>query len=95
MLTRLSDIRSYRRVSDSVTFLVGISVAQPPITHNDLIWEGNNINQGQLTISLEENVAVIMINNLNVQNTGEGRLLVVHPAENGSESFNLTVWSKY
>ena len=46
-------------------------------------------------MSLEENVAVIVINNLNVQNTGEGRLLVVHPAENGSESFNLTVWSKY
>ena len=86
---------SYHRVGNSVTFHVSISVAQPPVTYNDLIWEGNNIKPGQLTMSLEENVAVIVINNLNVQNTGEGRLLVVHPAENGSESFNLTVWSKY
>ena len=86
---------SYHCVGDSITFHVGISVAQPSVTHSDLIWEGNNIKPGQLTMSLEKNVAVIVINNLNVQNTGEGRLLVVHPAENGSEIFNLTVWSKY
>ena len=43
MLSRLSNKMSYHRVGDSVTFHVGISVAQPPVTYNDLIWEGNNI----------------------------------------------------
>ena len=95
VLTLLSNRVVYRHVGSYVVFQVGISSAQPPVTLNDLVWEGNNIESGQLIISLEDSIAIIKINNLTLSNTGKGRLLVLHQVENKTESFHLTVGSKY
>ena len=95
VLTLLSNRVSYRHVGSYVVFRVGISSAQPPVTLNDLVWEGNNIQSGQLIISLEDSIAIVMINNLTLSNTGKGRLLVLHQVENRTENFYLTVGSKY
>ena len=95
VLTLLSNRVSYHHVGSYVVFRVGISSAQPPVTLNDLVWEGNNIQSGQLVISLEDSIAIVMINNLTLSNTGKGRLLVLHQVENRTENFHLTVGSKY
>ena len=95
VLTLLSNRVSYCHVGSYVVFQVGISNAQPSVTLNDLVWEGNNIESGQLIISLEDNIAIIVINNLTLSNTGKGRLLVLHEVENRTENFHLTVGSKY
>ena len=94
VLTLLSNRVSYRHVGSYVVFQVGISSAQPPVTLNDLVWEGNNVQSEQLIISLEDNIAIIVINNLTLSNTGKGRLLVLHQVENKTENFHLTVGSK-
>ena len=95
VLTLLSNRVSYCHVGSYVVFQVGISSAQPSVTLNDLVWEGNNVQSGQLIISLEDSIAVIVINNLTLSNTGKGRLLVLHQVKNKTENFHLTVGSKY
>ena len=95
VLTLLSNRVSYHHVGSYVVFRVGISSAHPPVTLNDLVWEGNNVQSGQLIISLEDNIVIIVINNLTLSNTGKGRLLVLHQVENKTENFHLKVGSKY
>lgn len=77
-----------------VEFVVSVSVAQPPVTIDDLIWRGNFIEDRQ-TVTYKNNNAILMLSGLIVSDTGNVTLTIEHSAGNVSVQFELIVLSEF